>query len=572
MGAEFRIGDEPEDELIGTLVAGRYLILELLGEGGMARVYVARHVHLDKRVALKVLAPKSHVPQAAERFLREARTMADLDHPNVVGVTDFGETDDGLLYLVMEYVDGEDLATTLVCSGPMPWPRVKHIVLQIARGLGRAHENGVIHRDVKPDNILRVAGEADEDFVKVLDFGIAHVTRSSSTGRLTRTGAVFGTPEYMAPEQQRTGKIDHRVDIYALGIIAYELLTGDVPFTADDFMEVLWQHANVELSPPSHIVPDVSNAADAFILMACAKDPNRRFQTMEELVDFIESGTVVYPRGFIPLESPDKTVVAKRAPLPVQQEVTPSPVQHDLTPLPHDPSSPISVSVSSSGPVTLPAAISHEAGTSFGSGGGTQISLSGSNTGPRPVVAETQSGWLVFGGVLAGVLIAGVAFAVMLGTSDDDAPDDSPATPVAVVTEEVPPEPAPVPAQPEPPPAMDPDPEPEPEPAVEPEPEPEGTTPPKANADPLPKRARRSALAKVRPGVNACRGSVFGGKPGDVIRVRITVNSAGKVTSARPQGAHAASALGKCVAAAAKRAKFPAFQGKPISFNHPFRL
>jgi serine/threonine-protein kinase len=286
VGVRVRTDEEP-DSLIGSVIAERYLVLEPLGEGGMARVYRGRHLGLDKRVAIKVLAPKVDVPDAAARFLREARSMADIDHPNVVRVTDFGVVPGGPLYLVMEHVEGEDLGTTLANVGRMPWSRVRHIVLQVARGLGSAHARGIVHRDVKPDNILRVADRGDADFVKVIDFGIARAPAGGMPG-ITRTGAVFGTPEYMAPEQGRSTKVDQRVDVYALGIVAYELVTGGAPFSGDDFMEVLWRHASEPLVAPSQVVEGVDPDADAFVSRACAKDPADRFQTMDELVAFVE--------------------------------------------------------------------------------------------------------------------------------------------------------------------------------------------------------------------------------------------------------------------------------------------
>src|SRR5580658_265550 len=226
--------------LLGTILSGRYRIDKIIGEGGMGVVYAAEHLHIRKRVAVKILHPEmSRMPEVVARFEREAMAAAHIDHPNVAAATDFGKLDDGSFFLVLEYVEGRSLRD-LIVEGRLPLVRALHIMEQIAGALGRAGAMGIVHRDLKPENVMLIQRDGTPDFVKVLDFGIAKVplegltaadvTRGPAQPVLTQLGMVYGTPEYMAPEQALGQPVDVRADLYALGIMTYEMLTGVRPF------------------------------------------------------------------------------------------------------------------------------------------------------------------------------------------------------------------------------------------------------------------------------------------------------------------------------------------------------
>lgn len=281
-------------DLVGTVLSDRYRILKKLGEGGMGSVYLAEHTTINKKLAIKVLSPEySHKQDLVDRFLQEARAASMIDQQNVVEITDFGSTPNGSVFFVMEFLPGEDLSDTIKNEGPIPWARAKPIVLQICAALEAAHDAGIIHRDMKPENCFRIRRGNNEDFIKVLDFGIAKVTSDEGEGgrALTRTGMIFGTPEYMSPEQAKGERVDHRVDVYAVGVIIYELLTGRVPFTADTFMGILTKHMFEAPPAPSTIVPtaQIPSEAEAIILKALQKDREYRFQSMKELAEAVEA-------------------------------------------------------------------------------------------------------------------------------------------------------------------------------------------------------------------------------------------------------------------------------------------
>src|SRR6185369_6155904 len=222
--------------LVGQVVSGRYRLQKLIGEGGMGSVYLAEHMHMRKRVALKLLhAEMSQDAEVLARFRREAEAAAHVEHPNVASATDFGQAEDGSFFLVLEYVEGTSLRKALE-AGPLSSARALHIARQIALALERAHGSGIVHRDLKPENVMLVRKGDDPDFVKVLDFGIAKVPADPVHGEsnpqviLTKMGAVLGTPEYMSPEQSVGDPVGPATDLYALGIIMYEMLTGLHPF------------------------------------------------------------------------------------------------------------------------------------------------------------------------------------------------------------------------------------------------------------------------------------------------------------------------------------------------------
>jgi tRNA A-37 threonylcarbamoyl transferase component Bud32 len=270
----------------GSVIAGRYRVLRQLGVGGMGVVLLAEHVIIEKRVALKVLANEfAHKPDLVTRFLREAKAASKIGHENIVDITDFGQTASGNVFFAMEYLDGEDLGKTIQRVKRLPVDRAIGIVLQICRALAAAHVKGIIHRDLKPENVFLIDRDGHRDFVKILDFGVAQISGldSEAGNRLTRTGMIIGTPEYMSPEQAQGHRPDHRVDIYALGCMLYELVCGEVPFTADTFMGVLSKHMLELPRPPRSLCPELPVALESTILKALEKDRDRRFQSMAEL-------------------------------------------------------------------------------------------------------------------------------------------------------------------------------------------------------------------------------------------------------------------------------------------------
>jgi len=284
-GAHLEDAQRPPDQLdplIGETIDGRYAIQSVVGGGGGGTVYRARHVGLSRSLALKVLrADLAQDTELSARFLQEAQATAAIKHPNVVSITDFGRLPDNRPYFVMELLAGRTLASLVRAGGALPPRAAARVAIAIAQGLEAAHAAGVIHRDLKPENVFVLDDEAKE--VRVVDFGAALIVGAS---RLTKQGVVFGTPYYMSPEQAAGKEVDHRCDIYALGVIFYEMLTGRVPFEGDTYMGVLTQHMFALPRPPSQAVPDLDGklgAVEAVVLRALAKDPNERYATMSEL-------------------------------------------------------------------------------------------------------------------------------------------------------------------------------------------------------------------------------------------------------------------------------------------------
>ena len=280
-----------DDPLIDTIIQGRYRVIDRIGEGGMGVVYVAEHVEIEKKVALKVLRDDfSKRPEVVARFRQEAKSASKIGNAHIVDVTDFGQIENGGVYFVMEHLKGKGLSD-VIRSEVIHEKRAVNIVLQIARALKAAHKLGIVHRDLKPENIFLVDSDEQKDFVKILDFGIAKISDRDSEGqRLTKTGMIFGTPEYMSPEQASGKPLDHRVDIYALGCIMFEMFTGEVPYEGETFMAVLTQHMFEPIPRVDVLNPqtDVRQSVRDVVYKAMAKDKDERYQDMESLARDLE--------------------------------------------------------------------------------------------------------------------------------------------------------------------------------------------------------------------------------------------------------------------------------------------
>jgi len=300
--------DPLADPLIGTRVDGRYDVVSILGEGGMGRIYEVRHAALDRAFAMKILRPElAQDAELAARFILEAKATASVKHPNVVQITDFGRLPDGVPFFVMELLVGHTLGEVIKAGGPLPAARAVRILRKVAGALAAAHAAGVVHRDLKPDNVFLVGGSRDlaapDDpdrshslamlssgaDVRLVDFGAAKIVGAN---RLTRAGVVFGTPHYMSPEQASGQAVDHRADVYSFGVIMYEMFCGRVPFEAETYMGVLTQHMFARPVRPSAIggaagVAELGALED--ITMTClAKKPEERFASMDDLIGAID--------------------------------------------------------------------------------------------------------------------------------------------------------------------------------------------------------------------------------------------------------------------------------------------
>lgn len=287
-------------ELQGHIIGGRFEIIRLLGQGGMGAVFEAKHQTLPRKFAIKILRPElARNPDFVERFRREAVAAGRIEHPNVIYITDFGSMENGSLYLVMEFLEGIGLDQLLSRHVRLPLSRAIPILAQVADALDAAHQVGVVHRDLKPENILLSEVRGRKDVVKIFDFGIARVHTSEFAEALTMKGQVFGTAEYMSPEQATGEECDGRSDIYAVGCLAYELLTGDPPFTGQP-VKILQAHVNKTPAPPSTRLKDhpVPPAYDALVLRCLAKNPADRYQNIADLrQDLLKIRGLLYSMG-----------------------------------------------------------------------------------------------------------------------------------------------------------------------------------------------------------------------------------------------------------------------------------
>jgi serine/threonine-protein kinase len=330
--------EEEDIARLGTSI-GNYRLDKILGRGGMGTVYAGEHIYIKRPVAVKILHPQfAKYQEAIHRFLREARAATSINHANIVDVTDFGILAEGPVYFVMEYLEGKSLEDLIEKEGAVELHRALNIANQIALALEAAHGTGVIHRDLKPDNIMllkrpgrrdlvRMAPdqgswiterEESYDFVKVLDFGIAKVMVADELMADTVQGAVFGTPEYMSPEAARGEDVDHRADVYSLGVILFDMLCGRPPFEAPQSSEVLSMHIHTPPPSPREFAPhrEITEMAEGVILKAMQKDPGKRYQDMVEMRRDLANayGSISYRRNAAPSTGLPRVDESARAP------------------------------------------------------------------------------------------------------------------------------------------------------------------------------------------------------------------------------------------------------------------
>jgi serine/threonine protein kinase len=304
--------------LLGQTIDQRYRVEALMGQGGMGLVYRVTHTRLNKPLAIKVLRRENTKdPEVLARFRREAESASGIGNQHIVDIHDFGELADGSTYFVMECLEGLDLIDAIDVAQRMPEARAIHIGIQLCRALGAAHDAGIVHRDLKPENVFLIRRNDTDDFVKVLDFGIAKVANGPK--RLTRDGEVLGTPHYMSPEQCEGDGVDHRTDIYALGVLLYEMVTGHVPHDADTMMGILTKQMYEDPIPPKVRAPEVSTQLETLILRCLEKRPEQRYQTMHE----IEADLRRVDIGEQPAGPDTVTLTPTRPPRPEHHTVSP---------------------------------------------------------------------------------------------------------------------------------------------------------------------------------------------------------------------------------------------------------
>jgi eukaryotic-like serine/threonine-protein kinase len=373
--------------LVGRRI-GNYEIKAKIGEGGMGTVYLGEHPLIGKRVAIKVLLEELVAKEeVVSRFFNEAKAVNNIGHLNIVDIVDFGkapgEHGQEIVYFIMEFLDGEALSSRIRRAG-LPFKDTMHIIRQCCSALAASHGKGIVHRDLKPENIFLVGRGEDKNFVKILDFGIAKLTGEGSTvSHKTRTGLVIGTPTYMSPEQcEGKGLIDHRSDVYSLGIVMYELLTGCVPFPGEGFGEVLVAHLTKQPARPSTVNANLPTAIESIVMHAIEKDRNRRFQTMNEFLQAVADPEAhLRSWGQLPEYDEGRTVVAP---------------PNRTMPLP-EPGAPASRDAANPRPTTLEGAAAEVTLPPMrrpGMGGGNRLGLIGGVAAALALVGV--GGWLIF--------------------------------------------------------------------------------------------------------------------------------------------------------------------------------
>ncbi|MCX4241741.1 serine/threonine-protein kinase [Paraliomyxa miuraensis] len=524
----------PEPNLSDRIL-DRYHLLHRIGVGGMGAVYEAEHTRLRKRFAVKLLRHELATNEISrKRFLREARAASAVSHPHVVAISDFGETDEGHVFFVMELLDGKDLHDVLEAERALPWPRTREILLQVTSALQAAHQLDIIHRDIKPSNVflVDVPGKGDEDFVKVLDFGIAKLSGNlgEATAKLTSTDEIFGTVAYMAPEMVVGKNDDPRSDMYAVGVMMYRMLTGALPYTEGNAFQILSQHINAPIPSVREKNPAISEVVEAIVQRAMAKQPSDRFATMEEfnralrrgMLEATEVPAVALAARLVeaarePLaEVRPRPDIDERAPVPTQGMGAPALTDAAAVPRIEQTVVSTSIVVDPSGSIGVPLREVEP----------TVVFDSGSIGRPAPDHAvlpepadleardEPRRSSMRFVLPIVGLVAAGVIAFTMLGGSDDGAGAKTPVQAVASILPEAKPKPdakdleparqgdAPETLGPEPKPAAD-DGDDEPEPAADDggdEPEPahagadgsESKAEPKPAADPEPPKPTKS--------------------------------------------------------------------------------
>ncbi len=290
------MGSSTDDKFVGRTLPGGHHILDLISVGGMGRVYRAEQSVLGRTVAVKIIHPHLLADEnAAVRFLTEARAASQLNHPNSVSVFDFGRTDDGQPYLVMEFLRGKDLARVTYEEGPLAFTRIVDVLRQVLGALGEAHDLGIVHRDLKPENVILEPLRRGGDFVKVVDFGLAKLKADTQSTSITNPGIVCGTPDYMAPEQGRGDEIDGRADLYAVGVILFQLLAGRLPFEADSPTQVVMMHLSIPVPDPRQVAPErqIPSPLVDVVMTALAKDAKNRYQDAHEFAEALKRALVV---------------------------------------------------------------------------------------------------------------------------------------------------------------------------------------------------------------------------------------------------------------------------------------
>lgn len=349
----------PADPLIGSRLFGEYVLVKKLGEGGMGAVYLAENASIDQKIAVKVL--HGHAAESEElvaRFNREAKAISKLTHPNIIRVFIFGHTEDGLIYMAMEYVEGGSLRGLIQREGHLDELRAISIMRQSLHALHEAHELGIVHRDLKPDNIMLCNFRGVREFVKVLDFGIAKVKEpaSANQAKLTQHGVVYGTPEYLSPEQAQAKELDGRSDLYSLGIILYEMVTGVVPFQSPTAVAVLAAHVYDAPTPPQDVSKHaLSPKMSQIILKALAKTPGERYPNAMSFLGALEE-----LEAELVGEAATKTTILDASQLSLVLEVSRAAQQRrqvPATPAPPEPVAPVAAPVAAPAPAAVSAPV-----------------------------------------------------------------------------------------------------------------------------------------------------------------------------------------------------------------------